>query len=363
MLPEAGPPLYAPVPEPYPGPVENGYTEPEKIRPKAPAGMRQKIAYSSLAVLAAASVVVTGLAMAPRTPPPPSGAAEAYLENREQEPGSEPEATPEPTLLSILETELTAALAATAWPGPLEAGEADPELEAVLDEASTGCTAEPSGARSCSLPPGDMSRTAAVVGDASAAGWVPALRRYLEPKGWRVLSLAQLDCSLPLQAAAAASAGDECALHAEAVARVIADDAPGLVFVSNTRPTDSEGQWEEGLRVLYGQWLSPAGQVIALGPVPQVQDAIACQEAGRAPADCTVTLDPAWIEASAGERSAAEAAAAAFLDPAAWFCAPDGRCPAFAGGRPMQQDGALTPAYAARLGPVLGEAVLTILAG
>lgn len=364
MLPETGLPLYAPLPEldEYAGPVENGYTQPEKIRPKAPARMRQKLAYSSLAVLAAASVVVTGLAMAPRTPPPPSGAAEAYLQDRGPAPDSEPEAAAEPSPLGILETEITAALAASAWPALLPAGEADPELETVLAEASTGCTAEPS-VRSCSLAPGDMSRTAAVVGDASAAAWVPALRRHLEPQGWRVLSLAHLDCSLPLQAAAATPAADECALHADTVARAIADAAPGLVFVSNTRPADSEGQWEEGLRVLHGQWLAPAGKVVALGPVPQVQDALACQEAGRAPANCTVTLDQAWDEASRAERGAAEAAAAVFLDPAAWFCASDGRCPAFAGETPMQQDGALTPAFTARLDPVLGEAVLTILNG
>lgn len=387
VLPDAGLPLFAPLTEPddYPqtepdvenepdeyietepdedlAPVQTEYAQPAKFKPRAPAGMRQKLAYSSLAVLAAASVVVTGLAMAPRTPPPPSGAAEAYLEGRATEPEPEPETVPEPSRLSLLETEITAALAATAWPSPLLPGEADPELEEAFQEAAAGCTAEPAGVRSCSLAPGDMSRTAAVVGDASAAAWVPALRRSLEPQGWRVLSLAHLDCPLPLQAAAADSAGDECALHAGAVAQAIAEAAPGLVLVSNTRPAGAGADWQEGLRVLHEQWLAPAGMVIALGPVPQVEDALACQEAGLAPADCAVTLDPAWNEATAAERKTAAAAAAAFLDPAAWFCASDGRCPAFAGGAPVQQDGALTPAFAARLDPVLGEAVLTILNG
>ena len=113
--------------------------------------------------------------------------------------------------------------------------------------------------------------------------------------------------------------------------------------------------------MLHGQWLAPAGQVIALGPMPQVQDATACRDGGRLPADCTVSLDQAWNAANAAERNAAEAAAAVFLDTAAWFCVPDGRCPAFAGQTPTQQDGAVTPAYAARLDQVLGEAVLSIL--
>jgi len=364
VLPDTGLPLFAPEPlhSDYSLPVLPGYSQPEKIRPKAPAGMRRTLAYSSLAVLAAASVVVTGLAMAPRTPPPPSGAAEAYLEDREPERGFEAEAAPEPTQLSILGTELTAALAAAAWPDPLLPGEPDPELEAAFQEAASGCTPEPSGVRSCILAPGDMSKTAAVVGDASAAAWVPALRRSLEPQGWRVLSLAHLDCPLPLQAAAVPAA-DECALHAQAVAQVVADAAPGLVLVSNSRPAGVEGEWEQGLRVLHEQWLAPAGQVIALGQVPQVEDALACREAGRAPGDCTATLDPDWTGASAAERAAAQDSAAAFVDPSSWFCDTAGRCPSFAGGVPVQQDGALTPAYAARLGPVLGEAVLTILNG
>ncbi len=381
VLPDAGLPFFAPLTEPdeptvtepdeygqpvrdeYSEPAHNEYTQPAKFKPKAPAGMRQKLAYSALAVLAAASVVVTGLAMAPRTPPPPSGAAEAYLEDRETAPEPEPETIPEPSLLSLLETEISAALAAADWPGPLLPGEADPELEAVFQEAADGCKAEPAGVRSCSLAPGDMSRTAAVVGDASAAAWVPALRRSLEPQGWRVLSLAHLDCPLPLQAAAGAWAGDECALHAKAVAQAITEAAPGLVLVSNTAPAGAGAAWQDGLRILHEQWLAPAGQVIALGPVPPVEDALACQEAGLAPVDCIVALDPEWTEATAAERSTAEAAAAAFLDPTAWLCAPDGRCPAFAGGAPVQQDGVLSPAFAARLDPVLGEAVLTILNG
>lgn len=368
-LPVTGLPLYAGLPEPelYPEPEPELYSEPEprqttytqpgKFRPKAPGGMRRRLAYTSLAVLAAASVVVTGLAMTPRTPPPPSGAAEEYLQNRGPEAESTAEAPFEPTLLSSLETELAAALAAPDWPGSLVAGQSDPDLEAVLEEASTACSADPSAVRSCSLAAGDTSRTAAVVGDASAAVWVPALRRTLEPRGWRVLSLAHLDCSLPFQAVA--STGGECAVHAETVAAAIAEAAPGLVFVSHYRPAAADDQWMEGLGVLHGSWLAPAARVLTLGSVPEVQDALACREDGRAPADCVVELGRG--DASESERSAAEAAGGVFLDPAAWFCLPDGRCPAFAGETPMQQGGALTPAYAARLEPLLGESVVSIL--
>lgn len=362
--PVAGLPLQQPDRE------QGAYSYPAQIKPKAPAGVRQKLAYSALAVLAAGSVVVTGLAMAPRNPPPPSDAAEAYLADIGADPGTEPAPVPDPDEHTVLGTEITAALAATAWPEPLLPGETDPERDAAVLEASAACA---EGARDCTLTPGNMAQTAVVVGDASAASWLPALREALEPQGWRVLSLAHLDCPLPLEAAAQPGPGTgTCAAHARSVVQAVAGAGPGMVFVSNTAPAgmadaadtaDTAGEWERGLGVLYGQWLAPAGRVLALGSVPQVQDALACRESGRTPAECAAAPDPAWNELNAAERSAAEAAGAVFLDPLPWFCAASGRCPAFVGEVPVQADGVLSPAYAARLEPVLSEAVRSALAG
>ena len=348
---------------PEPEPAAPEYSYPSQAKPKAASMLRQKAAYASLAVLAAASVVVTGLAMAPRTPPPPSGAAEAYLADREQEPAAEPAPAAVPSPLEALAGDIEAALAAPGWPESLSAGEPGPDLEAALQEAGTACNPEDPQARDCSITPGDMSRTALVVGDTAAAEWVPALRQALEPQGWRVVSLAYAGCALPGVPALPVSLEDDCAVHAGAVARAVAEAAPGLVLTSNSYPDEPvDGTaWEEGLTVLHQEWLAPAGRVLALGPAPAVPDALACRDQGSTPEECVVSADPVRAGYKAAEQAAAERAGAGFIDPLAWFCGADGRCPAFVGEAAVRQDGVLGPAYAARLSPVFAEALLSLM--
>lgn len=62
--------------------------------------------------------------------------------------------------------------------------------------------------------------------------------------------------------------------------------------------------------------------------------------------------------------TAEKAAAAAvpgvrYVSTASWFCTPKRECPSFAGTTPIFVDGShITPAYSAKLAPVMGPALL-----
>ncbi len=94
-----------------------------------------------------------------------------------------------------------------------------------------------------------------------------------------------------------------------------------------------------------------------LQPPPPHRSLIDCVSRFGQPTECNSSPSEFWYDHVEGEREAAEAAGATYVETVDWFCV-DYRCPAWVGSTPVTWDGAhLTVEYARGLGPVLGQAL------
>ena len=214
-------------------------------------------------------------------------------------------------------------------------------------------------------------KTAALVGDSMAISWLPALRRYLEPRGWQVQVLTRNQCPLPqvgFWRDRPSQPFTQCNDHKDWVLEQVRALRPQLVVASNSitfldhQEGEPEGAerftaWRDGLQATLEQLRAAAGRVVVLGPPPRSGNLQSCVTAFSSPSDCTTDLTGDWVDLRAAERTAAARAQADYVDVEPLFCA-SGRCPAVVGSTPVYTDGRhLTAAYARRVAPRLGALV------
>jgi hypothetical protein len=96
--------------------------------------------------------------------------------------------------------------------------------------------------------------------------------------------------------------------------------------------------------------------VVLLSPPPDPHDVRACLARDLAPAQCARPISAFWGSYAYAEWQAARGRAQ-WVDPRPWFCLRN-LCPPVVGDLPVTFDGKhVTGAYAARLAPVLSQAL------
>ncbi|WP_256793619.1 acyltransferase family protein [Terrabacter sp. Ter38] len=289
-----------------------------------------------------------------------------------------------------LQAMIAQAADATSWPNlspsadELTAAQAPPQMSL----APTGCrndVASPGIPRTCEGGTTAATRTAVLVGDSVALSWAPTLERALVPQGWRVVSLGYASCPLVAvdvnQRAANSRFPAQCRDARQRMLDEVGRLQPDLVVVSSSEGSllylDSgatgsaaQAEWQRGTAATLTALSRLDTDVVVLGAPPRVDDPATCLSRVGGPSRCLSHRGELTDEAAAATAAAVAETRASFgqrsvtsVDVRAWFCTPDGRCPAFAGDTMLRTDSThLTMRAAQMLGTVFAAAVAPALA-
>ncbi|MGY1745261.1 acyltransferase family protein [Blastococcus sp. SYSU D00695] len=351
--------------------VEQPVRRSDWLRPGAPPSPRRRRANRWVAVAAAsalAAVLVAGQA---------TGAGWPW--ERTADAGT-PAAAPAPAGPD-LDSEITEALAADAWP------QLQPSLDELGDRAwapewiEDDClnVLDDADVARCRYGDPEARRTAVVLGDSIAISWMPGIRGALEDAGWAVQSLTSGQCpQVPVRVRAATGIpgfADSCAEHQQWAMEQVQRLQPDLVVVSaagnSARRLESGAtgdaalaEWRAGYADMLTGLDAATDRVVVLGPPPEGADLQECATRFNTPRDCVSSPQPGYDDLVRAEREAVEGFSgerltAGYVDVSPWFCDPAGRCPSFVGTTPVFADGGHPAgAYTRRLAPLLARAVL-----
>jgi peptidoglycan/LPS O-acetylase OafA/YrhL len=274
--------------------------------------------------------------------------------------------------------DIDAALAAETWPNELSPTYEDVRPnDKALEWVEDGCLGNERGAiedatvnaASCSYGESDADKVVVVYGDSTAIGWVPGVRAALEPLGYRVDVLTFQQCPTA-DIATYYSDGSEMSecerfrdwaiTHIEQLRPqiVVATNVPGTLerLVSGATGNAASAEWETAARAAMVRLSEAAEQVFVLQAPPARNYTNACTLKNSLPVDCYLVRSAPYTAMFSADEVASVGSGARFVDTGSWFCAPDGRCPAFVGTAPVLVDGAhLTHNHSRALGPVLAE--------
>lgn len=315
---------------------------------------------AALGAVALITGVLVVLALAPR----PSSTAAT---NPQPVVTSTPTASPTPGgAQSAIQAELSAALAATAWP----------DLSPTVDELGSikfdnadanGCApANPDGKDCAEITVGDPSRTVVVVGNSIAVAWLPAIRSVFEPRGWEVIALTMIGC--PFVNADTVNPDDgvtaACGGHKDIVVDTINRIHPQIVISSNVYGTNFQdptgyasdaAHWGDATNTMLERISGGYGTFVVLSQPPRGKDPVECATKISKPQACAFTIPETWFPFSQAEQASLPAENTAYLDTREWFCVKTA-CPAFAGTTLIKRDAThLTPQYAERIAPLLAD--------
>ena len=220
---------------------------------------------------------------------------------------------------------------------------------------------------------GDLtsSRLAVVAGDSIAITWIPMVREFLEPFGYRVQGLTMSGC--PFVATDTRNAASDiaafCPDHKAATVAAINALQPDLVFVSNTFEPWLAGdvggdggaaRYAAGQRSIVEEVAGSTNAVYLLAAPPPGKALEDCATRVSTPANCVSGVPDQWRRFNlAMTESLASTTRTTYIDTSGWFCSAAGQCPSFVGHTPTRRDAAghVVPAFAAQLSPVLSEVV------
>jgi hypothetical protein len=227
----------------------------------------------------------------------------------------------------------------------------------------------------------DSATTIALFGDSHALAWFPAMQRFAEQQGWRLLSLTMSTCSparIPIWVADWKRVSHECNTWRDRAIEQLVATEPAVIVVAGTRgfaTTDSGGStvlsgvertaaWEVGMQHTLARLVPASKRVILLGdtPVARVDPAVCLSQHPDSTLACATPVEdavnPAWL---LEEQATANGSGAGFLDPQRWVC-PSSPCPVVLGDVLIYRDGGhLTSVFSAALGTRLGKAILADL--
>jgi peptidoglycan/LPS O-acetylase OafA/YrhL len=223
--------------------------------------------------------------------------------------------------------------------------------------------------------------TIALFGDSHALALFPAMERFAEKQGWRLLSLTMSTCNpatIPIWVPAWNRVSWECNDWRDQAIQELVDTHPTLVVVSGTRgfaTTDPTGRtvlsgdartqsWQAGIARTLAKLVPAAGRVVLMAdaPLSRVDPPVCLSEHPTSTLACATPVGDA-ISASwlAVEQQAAFQAHAGFVDPGRWIC-PSAPCPVVLGNFLVYRDpGHLTATFAAAISDQIGGALLADL--
>jgi peptidoglycan/LPS O-acetylase OafA/YrhL len=223
--------------------------------------------------------------------------------------------------------------------------------------------------------------TIALFGDSHALAWFPAVKRFVDHQGWRLLSLTMSTCSparIPIYVSDWKRISWECNTWREQAIEQLEAVHPALIIVTGTRgfaTTDSSGTnvltgdariavWQAGMQQTLTRLSAAARRVIWLAdtPLSRVDPPVCLSQHPTSTLACATpvedAINPAWL---ALESNAASTTGTGFIDPQRWVC-PSNPCPVVLGNLLIYRDaGHLTATFAAALAGQLGSAILADL--
>ena len=224
----------------------------------------------------------------------------------------------------------------------------------------------------------NASNTIALFGDSHALAWFPAVERFAEKMGWRLLSLTMSTCSpaeIRVWVPDWKRVSWECnAWRQHAVDRLVAE-RPAVIVVAGTRgfaTTDRSGTtvlagderaaaWQAGMERTLARLVPAAEHVVLLGdtPLARVDPPVCLSQHPESTLACATTvadaINTSWLEL---ERATADRTGAGFIDPQGWVC-PTSPCPVVLGRFLIYRDaGHMTATFSRALGDRLGVAIL-----
>lgn len=345
--------------------LEPGARAARRRRRKAPRERKPAnplVVGGGLLALTGVVAILCAAALAPRAPAytPRPAAVQATAT-----PGATGAAAPQ-SQLEVLQAEISAALAASAWPQttpavPEARSAGAPELASDQRCMHPGNLTDPD---LCMFGSGD--KTAVLLGDSVSVAWMPGVRAALEPQGYRVRAIGFGSCPfvmgevlLPDRPAET----ERCNEFHEGVLPLLDTIDPDIVILANNQGgynalVDGTGAWVEARRAALEAVSGEGRQVFILEPPPVGKVAEECATPVSTPDNCESAVGKDWRAMVAGDGEAAAAAGATLVDTEEWFCS-DGQCPIFVGNTPVRTDHIhITSTYGQRLAPLIAEALL-----
>jgi hypothetical protein len=263
---------------------------------------------------------------------------------------AQPPARPAVSPAAVLVRQIRAGLTSSRWPATFdpartESGAPEWMQDRCLDVSDRN-------AARCTYGPAHATRSVALVGDSIAVGWLPGLRRAPALRDARIHVLTRRQCANVKGFALPA-----CEAHHTWTLKQVRRLRPELVVMSSRyQGGQTWQQWQTGTARMIKAISPYAKRIVVLTPPPDSADARDCFQDGLPPSRCARPVSVHWRSYAYAEWQAA-GKAARFVDSRPWFCLSE-RCPAVVGTLPVMFDGQhLTGAYAARIAPLLSDAV------
>ncbi|MDJ0376214.1 acyltransferase family protein [Cryobacterium sp. PH31-L1] len=288
--------------------------------------------------------------------------------------GVQPPAEPA-TLLATRQTEITAALAATAWPATTPAFDALGDSSGAPEWVDDNClSVSEKNAVGCLYGDPAATKTAVLLGDSMAISYMPAIRAALEPLGYNVQSLTMFSCPAVNISVAPKNASDAsaatCDDHHAWVYAEVARLSPDLVIMSSLAgsivrlASGNEGaaaltEWQTATAETITALQGATDHVAVLSPPPASTPFAECKTLTSAPADCTYSPSSLYQKVVATEQGAIEQFGdfAQYVNVVPWLCV-DNSCPAVIDNTPVFFDGQhFVREASTQLGPLLAEAL------
>jgi hypothetical protein len=276
---------------------------------------------------------------------------------------------------TALAVQISSALTATEWP----------DLDPSLDNALSGRAVEMNVNQHCINPTSfteptfctsrgtDPHKVAVVVGDSIAVHWLAAIRAALTPEGYSVHGVALQSCpfaavqiAIADNPAASAACNDGRPKIWDSIRQlkpdlVITSDSAISVkaLVSGSTGDAARAEWQSGTATAIAAVHVAGARLVILAPNPSGLSPADCATRISGPQDCVSPISDEYRLKADAESAAAAAAGVEYVDTLSWFCAADGRCPAFIGNKLVRYDSVhLTSQFAAELAPLLEAKLL-----
>lgn len=339
---------------------------------------RNKMALSAIGALGVATILLCSLALQ-RTAPIEmvAGPVRAPV-------ASESAAASKTPAADALAQKIGLALSTPRWP------DLTPSIDAIGPESKVpewvqdGCLGDERGAQGtpeenatrCVYGDPQAAKTAVVLGDSISISYVPAIRKALEPQGYKILVYTMQQCpAVDVEVMKGdKSEHPDCAPFREWTTQQVQMLQPDMVLASSALGTIDRlasgatgstalAEWTAGSKALFKSLEGATPSLIVLDAPPGGRSLTECATKVSSPSDCATKVDQRFIELAAAGRAALDADTAwvHYIDSRAWFCS-SGICPAFVDNTPIYADGShLIGNYSETLGPVLAESLSATL--
>ncbi|SEP22853.1 acyltransferase family protein [Trujillonella endophytica] len=281
---------------------------------------------------------------------------------------------PPPDPRRELSARIDLALDATDWPA-LDPGLDALGIDALAREWVPGNCLDVTEANvdDCTFGTGTAGRTLVILGDSMAISWLPGIRAALPD--WTVVTMTYHACPAAQVSVVHDDSGagftDACDDHHEWAMAEVARLRPAVVVLSSVGnsierlASGAEGpgalqEWTGGLAGTVEELSASAGRVVVLADPPGREQTLAeCATRLSSPSDCDSSVPDAYLRRVVAESAAVAALgrpvpAVEYVRTEPWFCAADGRCPAFVGTTTVYADKLhITRQFSGLLAPIL----------